>query len=343
VNFLKKLFVRRPEDLLEKGEKLLSSGSVYESRLAFEEGLQLCTDKPEQSQLAAQLTVRISEANNGLATLNIEEAEHAINRSDLDKAAEHLELALSLTSDPALRKRAESLLSGLTEDVVQAPIEALPVSSSCSSCSQASPSEMTVPDGADSNLSSEEYYELLILQLPGQLHERYAALGEDFADMYISASHDNHLEALDKLEKWFDGSHHDIYSYEKGKILHQLGKIAESEACMRAAIRENDANPLPHLGLALLLIEEGRLGDAEEQLDSMIERDIFTGQALMMRGEVFQISGRSDAAIEQFAALLETPLGHAAADRLYGLLLDCGRQTDADHIFKKYLSSKCKH
>ena len=341
MNFLKKLFVRRPEDYLAKGENLLASNSIYEARLAFEEGLQLCAGKPEQSELASQFTDKINEANNGLAALNIAEAEHAINRGAFDKAAEHLELAITLTVDTAVRKRAESLLSELADDV-HASIESAPASG-CSSCSPSSPSEMVVSDHADGSLPPAEYYELLILQLPGQLHDRYASLGEDFADMYISASHDNHLEALDKLEKWFDGSHHDIYSYEKGKILHRLGKVVESEACMRVAISENGTNPLPHLGLALLLIEESRLAEAEEQLDSMIEHDIFTGQALMMRGEVYQMGGRSDAAIDQFAALLETPLGHAAADKLYGLLLDCGRQADANHIYKKYLGSKCKH
>jgi predicted negative regulator of RcsB-dependent stress response len=341
MKFLKKLFTRRPEDYLEKGDNLLASHSLYEARMAYQDGLQLCEGKPDLSELAASLSGKIDEANNGLAALNIEEAEHAINRGVFDKGAEHLELAITLASDAKLREKAELLLSEVTGNGNDT--EVLEPSIGCSSCSQSSLPEQAGSEQIDHDLSPLEYYELLILQLPGQLHKIYASLGEDFANMYISASHDNHQEALGMLEKWFDGSHRDIYSYEKGKILHRLGNVTESEACMRDAIRENQANPLPHLGLALLLIEENRLVEAEEQLDRMIEDDIFSGQALMMRAEVHQLAGDFETAINQYAALLTTPLGRAAAEKLHGLLLDCGRRSDADHIFKKYLGAACKH
>jgi hypothetical protein len=75
----------------------------------------------------------------------------------------------------------------------------------------------------------------------------------------------------------------------------------------------------------------------------MIENDIFTGQALMMRGEVCQTGGNIEAAINQYSTLLGTSLGHAAAEKLYGLLLDSGRKADAAHIYKTYLGNKCKH
>lgn len=160
--------------------------------------------------------------------------------------------------------------------------------------------------------------------------------------MFIAASRDSHQEALDLLEQWFDGSHRDIYCYEKGKILHRLGRIGESEKWLRESIRENKYNPLPHLGLALLLIDDHRLDEAAAQLDSMIAADIFTGQALMMRGEVFQLAGDVDAAINLYGRLLDTSLARAAAEKLHELLLECNRQPEAAHIFKRYLG-KCQH
>ena len=160
--------------------------------------------------------------------------------------------------------------------------------------------------------------------------------------MFIAASRDSHKEALDLLEKWFDGSHRDIYCYEKGKLLHRLGRISESEKFLRESISENSRNPLPYLGLALLLVDDHRLDEAGRQLDAMIAGEIFTGQALMMRGEVFQLAGEADAAIGLYGKLLETSLARAAAEKLHELLLECNRQPEAAHIFKRYLG-KCQH
>ena len=70
--------------------------------------------------------------------------------------------------------------------------------------------------------------------------------------------------------------------------------------------------------------------------------DIFTGQALMMRGEVFQLAGDTESAIQLYGRLLDTPLARAAAEKLHEVLLVCNRQPEAAHIFKRYLS-KCQH
>jgi predicted negative regulator of RcsB-dependent stress response len=275
-----------------------------------------------------------------MAELNMLEAEHALLRGATDKAVEHLELAKTLTDDVKIREKADHLLSGLEEK--SNDTEVLATASSCSSCSQISTDVHEIPAGTDADLPVPEHYDLLIHQLPEEMYARYSSLGEDFAYMFITASRDNHQEALDLLEQWFDGSDRDIYCYEKGKILHRLGRIGESESFMRESIRENGQNPLPHLGLALLLIDNNRLDEAARQLDTMIADEIFTGQALMMRGEVFQLAGDSDAAIQLYGKLLDTPLARAAAEKLHELLMECNRQPEAAHIFKRYLG-KCQH
>ena len=93
-------------------------------------------------------------------------------------------------------------------------------------------------------------------------------LGDDFLDLYLAASSDKHEKALNLLEEWYKGSDEDIYWYEKGMILHRLGNVGESEVCFRIASRCNAVNPLPRLGLALLLCEGQRLNEAGEQLDA---------------------------------------------------------------------------
>ena len=340
MNFIKKLFVRRPEDYVTKGDALFAAGSFYEARTVYEDGLNCCQGKSGCDDLAAHISAKISAANCSLANLNIGEAEHAMRRGAMDKAVEHLELAKTLTPDTNIREKADALLASLVEKTNDPDVLAPP--SSCASCTHITTNSHEVLNDAGSDLDPREHYDLLIHQLPGEMYERYAGLGEEFAYMYIAASQDRHEEALGLLEKCFTGSNRDIYCYEKGKILHRLGRVSESEEFMLESIRENIHNPLPHLGLALLFIEEQRLEDATRQIEAMIASDIFTGQALMMRGEVFELSGDLEGAIKLYGGLLETPLARSAAERLHEILLASNRGPEAAHIYKRYLG-KCQH
>ena len=341
MNFLKKLFSpRTAEDCLRKGDALFAAHSYYEARSAFEEGLACCGGQPVNGDMAGVLEAKIAETGRAMAELNLQEAELALRRGDAAKAAEHLELAKTLTSDTLIREKADSLLADVPEKTNDTEVLAAP--SSCSSCSQSGADEDDSHPYIDPDLPLAEHYDLLIHQLPPEMSERYRALGEDFACMFVAASGDSHQEALDLLEKWFTGSDRDIYCYEKGKILHRMGRDVEAESCFREAISQNSGNPLAHLGLALLLIEENRLHEAAVQLDLMIAGDLLAGQALMMRGEVHQMLGETDAAIDLYGSLLDTPLARAAAERLVPLLTECGRQQEAQHVFKRFLGS-CKH
>ncbi|MDA8429995.1 MAG: tetratricopeptide repeat protein [Geobacteraceae bacterium] len=340
MNFLKKLFVRSPDDYVRKGDTLFAAGSFYEARTSYQDGLRCCQGTNGCDDLIARIAVKIDEANRSLAALNIDEAQHALNRGAVDKAVEHLELAITLTHDTKIREKAELMLADLVEKTNDP--EELASPASCSSCSSCSPDSHGAVVDTDIDLDPLEHYDLLIHQLPEEMYVRYSCLGEEFAYMFIAASHDQHTEALQLLEKWFDGSDRDIYCYEKGKILHRLGRVAEAETYWLESISERVHNPLPHLGLALLYMDENRLGDAARQIDAMIAADIFTGQALLMRGEVFELSGDLDGAIRQYGSLLDTPIVRSAAEKLHGLLIACNRRPEAAHIFKQYLGT-CQH
>jgi len=340
MGFFKKLFSRGPEEYLTKGDGYFAAHSYYEARSAFESGLQACRGASDQAELAKKLEARICDTKRAMAELNMHEAEHALRCGSIDKAAEHLELAKALTDDARIREKADQLLAGFKEKTNHPEI--LAPASGCSSCSGSTCHEPEAAPETDAELPVLEHYGLLIQQLPEEMYGRYSSLGEKFAYMFIAASQDSHQQALDLLEEWFDGSHRDIYCYEKGKILHRLGRTSEAESCLRESIRENAHNPLPHLGLALLLIDDRRIEEAAGQLDSMINAEIFTGQAMLMRGEIYQHVGDADAAIQLYGRLLDTPLARAAAEKLHELLLECDRKPEAAHIFKRYLG-KCQH
>jgi len=342
VSFFSRLFSKSPSDLLAKGDKYMETESYFEARTCFEDGLDLVSDEGSDSELKAQFTGRIDGANRKLAELNIHEAEFAHSRGDNAKAIDHLELAKTLTGDQTVRAKADQLLSKYAQPD-ERPAAPKIAAASCSSCAGSSCDESAVPasEASDHSLAQHEYYELLIQQLPGDLYRRYAALGEDFAGAYIAASQDNHSEALVGFEKCRDVLPQDIYCYEKGTMLHRLGNDREAEQHLRTAVQLNSANSLAWLNLSLVLCANGNYQDAMATINTMISEDILTGQAQLLRAEIFEATGNHEGAINQYVELLPTPYARTAAEKLYIILQGVGRQDDAAVIFKKYLNKSC--
>lgn len=317
----------------------MESDSFFDARTCYEDGLQLCAGKDSDIDLHDIFVGRIETANQKLAELNLREAEFAYSRGDIVKAIDHLELVKTLTSDPELREKADSLLLRYepTNEVQEVHVS----SSSCSSCKGSSSSDQPENVHLDDSLPLIEYYELLIQQLPLDQYHRYAELGEHFAGAYVAASRDEHSVALLGFENCVDTLPHDIYWYEKGKVLHRLGKDLEAEKHLRTAIQLNNSNSLAWIVLAHLLRENGRFQDALETVDSMVVNNIFPEQALLLRADIFEATGNHEGAVNLYVELLQTPYSRAAAEKLYGILMEIGRENDAAVIFKKYLNKSC--
>ena len=336
MNFISKLFSKSPSDLLAKGDKCLESDSFFDARTYYEDGLQ----RSAGGGLEAIFIERIATANLRLAERNLFEAEFAHSHGDFAKAIDHLELAKTLTPDRAIREKADLLLRNYAEkdDHQEEPMAA---ASSCNSCSSSSGCAPSGSENSEHSLPLLEYYELLIQQLPVDQCHRYAGLGEDFATAFIAASQDEHHEALAALERCSDLVPRDIYCYEKGKLLHRLGLDRESEQLLRAAIQLNSANSLAWLSLALVLREGNRFQDAITVIETMVSDNIMAGEALLMRADIFEVTGDHESAVNLYVELLQTPYSRPAAEKLYVILQELGRQDDAAAVFKKYLNKSC--
>jgi tetratricopeptide (TPR) repeat protein len=317
----------------------MESDSFFDARTCYEDGLKLCSDEGSGGALEALISERIDTANRKLAERNLHEAECAYLRGDAVKAIDHLELVKTLTYDPALREKAENLLLEFShpDDDHGEQINI----SSCTSCAGSSGGECADSVHSDDSLPQLEYYELLIQQLPADEYQRYAGLGENFAYAYIAASRDEHHEALSGFEKGCDTLPPDIYWYEKGKVLHRLGDDREAEQYLRKAVKLNRTNSLAWINLALVLRESNQYQDALETIETMVAEQIMPEQALLLRADIFEATGNHEGAVNQYVELLQTPYARAAAEKLYGILLEIGRQSDAAVIFKKYLNKSC--
>ncbi|HEX9078522.1 MAG TPA: hypothetical protein VF795_02965 [Desulfuromonadaceae bacterium] len=339
--FLSRLFSRDPQEYLAKGDRLFAAGSFFEARTAYEDGLaRHLGAKGAEDDVSGAFAAKIARANRALAEMNIAEAEYALDRDDHAKAVDHLELAKSLTDDAPLREKAEKLLANLVENANDTDILASP-GNACASCAPTEPQTQVSHHCEAPDLSDADYYDLLIRQLPVEMYDRYAGLGEKFAYAYLAASRDEHATALELLEEWHDGSAPDIYRYERGMILHRLGRMREAEECLLGAVADNPANPLPHLGLALLLMEEERLDEASRRLEVMIAGGILPEQALMLRGDACRLAGDADGAVRDYGMLLQTPFARPAAEKLHDMLMQCGRHQEAGVLFRRYLAGCC--
>lgn len=336
MSFLKRLFSKSPADLLAKGDRYMESDSFFDARTCYQDGLELCADNGD---LKPAFIEKIDFANLKLAELNLQEAQFVYERGEVVKAIDHLELVKTLTYDPRLREKAERLL---LEYAQEEDLPVVPVASSgCASCGGSSAVECGDSLPLDESLPLMEYYELLIQQIPEGQSQRYADLGEEFAYAYISASRDEHHEALAGFEKCRSSIPPDIFWYEKGKVQHRLGEDGLAEQSFRTALELNEANPLVWLTFALFLRENNRFQDSLVLVDQMVERQIMAEQALLLRAEIWEVCGEHDRAVDQYVELLQTPYARAAAERLYGVLQDVGRHNDAAVIFKKYLHKSC--
>lgn len=344
MSLLSRLFSKSCDDCLRKGDRLFEAERYFEARSRYEEGLRIHLTRGKGVEADATSSLcreKIARANRELARRNLEEAGHALASSDPDKAREHLDLALSLTDDAALRQACLSLLAGPAARLDEPPHPPGPPPAGCGSCG-GTRSIPSPPRTDEPQLSRHDHYDLLIRQLPAEMYRRYALLGERFVDMYLAACCDDHENALNMLEAWYKGEDQDIYWYEKGMLLHRLGDEARAEACLRTSIECDAANPLPCLSLALALCHGGRLGEAMERLDAMIDGGMLVEQARMLRGDVSALSGDVDAALSCYGALLSTPVARPATEKAHELLVRTGRDREAAALYARYLRG-CGH
>ncbi|GLI39021.1 tetratricopeptide repeat protein [Geobacter hydrogenophilus] len=335
-----KLFRKDAASCLEKGEKLLAAGRFAEARLALEDALErLDANSPEGATTAAVIREKMVVAGNRLAEMNLQEAEHCLMSGEFAKAEEHLNLTLDLADDVTIRDKAVKSFALLEKQIPH--VHHHEKKGGCGGCGGSTSQHSENIEIGDDGLNDMDRFELLVRPLPGDLPERYADLGEEFAVGYLAAHGGDQMTAEKVFERLLASGESDILLYELAILSHQGGDGRRCETLLRRAFALNDANPLCNLSLVQLLTENGRFTEAVPLLERMVERNILPDQAGMFLGEIYRVQGESDRAIAQFSQLLSTPLKREAAERLVGLLEATGRSQEAALVAKQYLKGCC--
>ncbi|MEA5112787.1 MAG: hypothetical protein VB050_02070 [Geobacteraceae bacterium] len=337
--FLKKLFGfgKDYSHYLEKGDKYLADERFADARNAYGEALEKleASEGADLSRIEA-IRRKIAHTGNMLGRLNLTEAEHAVSAGDRKKAGEHLNIIMELADDPTLREEAERLQKELGSG---SPGESQ--SEEALDCSSCGGNEVEHEDedqqGMEVGIAGADRVALYFHTLPGDLPDRYAEMGEEFARGCLYNLEGNGEEALRVFENLAANTENDILDYEKAIIHFHNGDSVKCEELLLKAIGINPANPLCRIGLVQLYSEIGRVREALQVVERMIEADLEPDQARMMQGELYTLLNDELNAIESYSKLLSSPkYAREAAERLVPLLQRQGRTEEAAFLAKKF-------
>ncbi|WP_232279002.1 tetratricopeptide repeat protein [Geotalea uraniireducens] len=336
-----KLFQKNYRYYMEQGDKFLQEGRFADAKYSYGEAIdKIDTTNDAGKADMLRLQNKIIIVNDGLADLNLLEAEHAINCNDRSKAEDHLLLVMELAEDVTIREKAGKLLENLT--VQNHSTNLINNNNGCFGCKSSAEELSENSHVSDDQLSMEDRFELLIHTLPAPLPERYAALGKKFACAYLLIHDGDDVKALQILEELLSENENDILLYEAALIKYRCGEIIDCERFLRQAISINPSNSLCYLGLVQLLIDSDRLHEVIPVLNHMIEFGLLSDQALVLLGDVYVMIGDDLKAIDNFSKALSSPgVARGAAEKLVSLLKKHDRVEEAAYISKRYLKACC--
>ncbi len=341
--FFSRFFSKTPQQLREKGDLCFNEGRFADARHMYLDAVEKLSPADSNDYDLLYLQSMISKASNSLAELNIIEGEAFIRSGDYDKANEYLNLSIELADDVSIREKADILLSRINEpQPASIASEQMAGKHDCSSCSSSQHSSPEPASNLSDHLQSHEQFQLLVNTFPGDLPQRYMALGEKFASAYLTAHSDNPGKALEIFNELMSQEESDILLYETALLLFRCGDPVKCEELLKRALAINSTNPVCCLSLAQLYTESERFDDAISLLNQMTERQILPEQSLIMLADVHAIKGDAGIAIDILSRTIEIPvLKKASAERLVRLLTSEGRADEASFITKNYLKGCC--
>jgi len=341
--FLKNLFTFKKDFryYLEKGDIYLGDERYADARDAFAEALSKFEENMDQDvSTKSSIQEKFAETGNRLGQLNLAEAEHALKIGDQNKAEEHLRMAMEFAQDAVIRENCDKLLAGLASGA--SLNEITDIDHSCSSCTIDTGQVDHDSHGAEGLLSAEDRFALYTQTLPGDLPQRYSALGERFAGGCLLNREGNEEGALKIFEELSAEKENDILDYEKAIIYYRNGNLENCEKLLRRSVELNALNPLSLVALVELLAETGRFVEAIPFLEHMINSDLIPDQARLLLGDVLILMEDETKAVETYSQVLTSPgFAKQAADKLIPLLKKQGRNEEAAFLAKKYMKGCC--
>lgn len=329
---------------LAKGDRLLVGGDFAEAKLLYERALEAVGADCES--LTIDIVRKRNEASDGLAKLNLREAERCLADGHTVKLYEHLELAAQFACSAEMVEQISTFRLCADASSVTGGTHLMPAENKagCAACIDHT-SAQAVPEleisSFEEHLSREERFEIMVSVLPDDLPQRYSSLGGMFVDAYLLSNSGDHAAAGEMLQSISDKTCQDIVLYEMALIRHRQGKIQECEQLLLDALQANDRNALCCLALVDLYVTADRYMDAVKLLESMVANGVQSDQAHMMLGDIQECLGNDDDSLQRYALLLGTKYKKDAATKIIAVLERQGKSDEARQVYSRYLKGCC--
>jgi tetratricopeptide (TPR) repeat protein len=350
--FFSKLFKKDHRHYFNQGGKHLAAERYADARVDFLEAQKLCPADASQDQ--GEIQAGLTLAGDKLGELNLQEGEHSVNAGDLAKAYDHFALAAELAFDETIRAMAREKLAKLEAQAAAAEPHQHKHADhgahsghghgggGCGGSCSCSGGEATEQEAPPMEMSEEDRFSLLVHPLPGDLPQRYLALGPDFAKAYLLIQDGNDAAAFQILQEMPGSADNDVVIYEVALIMYRSGQVHECEKLLNRSLQLNPGNSMSYLGLVHLFSDQGRHQDALGTVQRMLELGVMADQAQIMLGDLHQAAGAQEAAMEAWTAALSLPtVARSAAERLVPVLDKQGRKEEVKYLAKKYLKGCC--
>ncbi len=262
MGFLKKLFGGGAS--LEGLRKAVDQKRFAEARVISEELLEQTLAEDEKAT-AQQLQAL---AGDGLARLNLQEGLGFKRSGELERAAEHLQLALEQVYSDQLRSEIEAAAAEPLTPSVEGAAEKQG-GGSCSSCGPQimeplSSDDLEFPD-------RDSQFELICTSYPPQIAERYRQKSDKFLQAFLLSHSGQDEDALPLWQQVAVAEQDELYWFELGAAQARSGDDRQGRKSLEKALQIQPGLLPATEVLVQLLISTGETEKASQYLQEMLE------------------------------------------------------------------------
>lgn len=302
------------------------------SRMAAELGDDLQTPE-ERSELARLST----EAGDGLARLNLDEALGLRRCGKEEQAEDYFQLALEKVCSEALKTEIEQARDDYQREGAVSSNGGAAGCGGCSTGTSVEIDEAVRPDDTDQQL------ELILTSYPEAIADRYLGKSPLFQEAFLLAQEGREAESLKLWSQVAPEEQDDLYFFELGSLLGRVGELDKARRLLESALDKNPELLLAVDALIPVLITLGDFEGAEKQLRRMRDAGIDPAFCHAQLATVYARQGDVVRAVEEVRAALNKGNADQAFFVFAAKLLEHqGAADEAEGLLKRLPASGCK-
>ena len=333
MSWLKKLFGGAAS--LESVQRLVAQKRFAEARLEAER----LAEQPLEEAQTAQLHELRQQAGDGLARLNLAEAQALQRSGDAQQATEHFQLARDQACSEELRMEIEVAAETAAVPEVLAPQATATTAASCSGCSSPS-SPSTAQNSSTGSFNQAGHLELILTSYPAEMRPRYLQKSTRFQQAFLLSHGGDDAAALPRWEEVEEEERDELFWFEYGSALARQDNRQASIGALDKALQLNPEFLLATEALIPQLMADERSERAEKLLKGLLKDGRDPGFCHAQLAALYAQRKRPDTALDHVRKGLQGGARDPGFLALAaGLLERAGALDEAEQVLQRFPSS----